>query len=35
MDAFCATCKGTCTVVIFYSGEEDLAERTSWLLCAH
>ena len=35
LDALCAACKGTCTVAVFYSGEEDLIERTSWLLCAH
>ena len=35
LDALCAACKGTCTVAVFYSGEEDLTERTSWLLCAH
>lgn len=34
LNALCAACKGTCTVAVFYSGEENLTERTSWLLCA-
>ena len=35
LQAIYARCAGKCFVAVYYSNQEDLVEKTSWLLCSN